>query len=1324
VTEPVAVARRLVEVIADRGAGRKPRRRYGSGLLLSGRWVLTAAHVVQDAVAVQVRGPDKILLDAVVESALVGDPDRCDLALLEVPAAEDLPRVPVARVNREVTTGEVIDCWSLGYPQFMQTTRDRNGRSLRDTAQVMGQITPLSWLVGKLLSLQVEDRPQELPPAQIRLGQTEWSGMSGAAVFAGQLLVGVVSEHAPRQGPSAVMVTPVDRLADPVLGPADAAVWWRRLAVTDPTRLPLLPRRLVGSDPGRAKIRQLVAEYRQAFAGRQMHLAALDAFLDDGTRSAVLIYEPTGRGKTALLVAWVDQVRDRDEWTTVFVPVSRRYDTAEAGIALGSLAAQLADAHGETVQDLHLDPDRLRERIDELLRQPLADGRRLLVVMDGVDEAVGWQVTPALLPLERETHLKMVVSAREEADTAREVWLERLGWHRPAVAAMPTLSLLNADAILAILAQRGLQQIGTDPLMVEEVMRITQGDPLTIWLLTRDLQDGIVTAGQLPDRPAGLAAYFHDSLDELVDATNSDAVYALLGLCATAYGPLSHADLAALDANNLGRTVDRRRAVKAVGRYLVGDGSPVSGYAFQHPRLQQLYLENDLDGHEREQLRQRFIDYGQSWYADRSRPLPDYLAHFWIAHLAEAVDTTSQGHPERAMRLSNLGDALLCRFQRDGALDDLERAVDAEAEAVTITPQGHPERALYLSNLGDALLCRFQRDGALDDLERAVDVEAEAVTITPQGHPERALYLSNLGDALLCRFQRDGALDDLERAVDVEAEAVTITPQGHPERATILSKLGGALQERFERIGMLRDLDRGVEVFREAVEVGSAPVLVRADAARQWGRLAVKRQKWAEAVEGFSSAVGLMGLVASRGLEQADQEFRLGQLAGLGSEAAAACVQAGQPGRAVELFEQGRGVLFSQVLDVHTDLSNLADAHPPLAEAFVRWRDEFDRHVAADQRRVAAEFERVLSEIRALPGFKEFLAPRPVKDLMSAAAEGPVVLINVAPLRSDALILTTDRVDVLALDGVDPNGVIDRAQMLLDAIDALDDDATSEGLGWLWDKITGPVLEHLGYAATPPEASKWPRVWWCPSGPLSLLPLHAAGHHDTRFSPQPETVIDRVISSTIPTVRSLLHARQTLPPQGDVRMLVVAASNLPGAAQETDTLRHLFAGRLDVLGLPDTPAATRNAVLAALSDHTWVHFACHYAANPANPSASCLGFGDYQTEPLTVTDLIRLRLDGAELAFLSTSASAQTGAFRDEPIHLAAACQLAGYRHVIGTLWDLTDEEAAWVTRAFYTNVTMYPTSTPATALHHATRQLRSRGEDPVSWAPYIHMGP
>ena len=56
-------------------------------------------------------------------------------------------------------------------------------------------------------------------------------------------------------------------------------------------------------------------------------------------------------------------------------------------------------------------------------------------------------------------------------------------------------------------------------------------------------------------------------------------------------------------------------------------------------------------------------------------------------------------------------------------------------------------------------------------------------------------------------------------------------------------------------------------------------------------------------------------------------------------------------------------------------------------------------------------------------------------------------------------------------------------------------------LGWLGDRVTGPVLDHLGYTITPPAGAPWPRVWWCPSGALSLLPLHAAGHHDLSAGP-------------------------------------------------------------------------------------------------------------------------------------------------------------------------------------------------------------------------------
>jgi hypothetical protein len=398
---------------------------------------------------------------------------------------------------------------------------------------------------------------------------------------------------------------------------------------------------------------------------------------------------------------------------------------------------------------------------------------------------------------------------------------------------------------------------------------------------------------------------------------------------------------------------------------------------------------------------------------------------------------------------------------------------------------------------------------------------------------------------------------------------------------------------------------------------------------------------------------------------------------------------------------------------------------------------------AADRRQKAAtEFDRVLSKIRKLPGFERFLAPRPLEELLSAAADGPVVLINVASLRSDVLILTVDGLDVLPLDGVEPAGVIEQVNTFLDALAVIHDPTAQIAarsvaethlggvLGWLGDKITGPILDRLGCTGNPPEDGVWPRVWWCPSGLLSLLPLHAAGRHDL---PEdcPKAVIDRVISSTTPTVRALLQARQASPRSPDTSVLVVAMpytpgqADLPGAAQEAVTLQHLLAARVDVLGLADTAPATYETVTSALPDHTWVHFSCHGQSDLSDPSASYLLFTDYQTRPFTVVDLTRARLKGVELAFLSACTTARTGAaLPDEPIHLAAACQLAGYRHVIATLWPVSDADTAWITEAFYTTITTMTTS-PAAALHEATRQLRSINRNhPSHWAPYTHSGP
>jgi hypothetical protein len=493
-------------------------------------------------------------------------------------------------------------------------------------------------------------------------------------------------------------------------------------------------------------------------------------------------------------------------------------------------------------------------------------------------------------------------------------------------------------------------------------------------------------------------------------------------------------------------------------------------------------------------------------------------------------------------------------------------------------------------------------------------------------------------------------------------------------------------------------------------------------------------------------------------LARADQEHRVAGLRGLGREAAAAALQAGAVETAVELLEHGRGVLFSQMLDARSDLTDLRAARPELALDFDRWRDALDRperaevaaQLEADRRREAeAGFDAVLARIRMLDGFERFLLPPSAADLQTAAARGPVVLINVSELRSDALILTGAGIEVVPLPAASPDAVGDQVTAFVSALGraahprsivfaseaAVDSTGLTVVLEWLWDCVTGPVLDRLGLTARPGDDAHWPRVSWCPAGALAMLPLHAAGYHETRDDDEPKTVVDRVVSSSTPTVRAVLDSRRP-DDSGPGPLLVVAMPrtpeqhDLPGARREAELLAELVPGDVDVLGLPGSPAADHATVTAALQDHRFSHFCCHGVSDPDDPSASFLALVDYEAEPLTVLDLTRARLEHAELAFLSACTTARIGAtFPDEPIHLAAACQLAGYRHVIATLWSIDDQDAVDVADQVYTSLIRSPgglhADDAAIALHHATRRLRERYvREPGRWAAYMHIGP
>ena len=236
--ESVPLAARVVEVIADHGKSARPRYRYGSGCIVAGRAVLTAAHVVAGARVVQVRNPNKVLYAATVDQRFVGEEDgpRPDLALVEIDErAVDLDPMALAVVDRGSADAETVErCHAVGYPWFAERP---SPTAVRDTADAYGHVPVLSKLASGLLSLQVSSTPRPLPPQAASLGESEWSGMSGAPVVAAGCLLGVVTEHAPREGPSAITVTPFSALeADPAHpgwgdGVADPAEWCKRLGI-------------------------------------------------------------------------------------------------------------------------------------------------------------------------------------------------------------------------------------------------------------------------------------------------------------------------------------------------------------------------------------------------------------------------------------------------------------------------------------------------------------------------------------------------------------------------------------------------------------------------------------------------------------------------------------------------------------------------------------------------------------------------------------------------------------------------------------------------------------------------------------------------------------------------------------------------------------------------------------------------------------------------------------------------------------------------------------------------------------------------------------
>ncbi len=384
------------------------------------------------------------------------------------------------------------------------------------------------------------------------------------------------------------------------------------------------------------KVSRTLDDYTRVFGGRQAEMEALDQWLDEADKSFGIVQAPTGRGKTALLIQWALNVQGNG-WHVIFFPISQRYETADQGVVVRSLTYALAMLFQVDAPGLNTAPDWLLAQVADWLRRGLPENKRLIVVVDGLDEAIGDYVG-ALFPNQVAPDVKILVAARTLANEGIGAWAARLKWALADTQLFDVGMLARRDLrdIVNGYADDTLQALVADDSFIAELWRVSEGDPLTARMVMDDLAARYLTPQDLSRRPVGLQAYLQAWLEGLEQQVESESAWQLLGLCATAYGPLTTDDLVALDPVTFNVARHVREAVRPVARVLLGDGEEEHGYVFNHPRLREFFDER-LSEREHTSYQKAFVDYGQRCYAQLSEnPCPSYVRRFWITHLARA----------------------------------------------------------------------------------------------------------------------------------------------------------------------------------------------------------------------------------------------------------------------------------------------------------------------------------------------------------------------------------------------------------------------------------------------------------------------------------------------------------------------------------------------------------------------------------------------------------------------------------------------------------------------------------------------------------------
>jgi hypothetical protein len=638
---------------------------------------------------------------------------------------------------------------------------------------------------------------------------------------------------------------------------------------------------------------------------------------------------------------------------------------------------------------------------------------------------------------------------------------------------------------------------------------------------------------------------------------------------------------------------------------------------------------------------------------------------------------------------------------------------------------------------------------------------------------------TTLADALMWRrlWVSYGSRDDLAQSLQVILSAGPALMRDTPSAGRALRELFRILRGvesdlHFNPKSPIRALITDSEICDLYRHIGSNRFVslgTRIQSLRASARKRASAEGLGAAYEDLASAVALMPRLGWKesiyGAGDRDPlQSIYSENNGLAADAAACAISEGKPIRAIELLEAGRAIQLDTILRRSIE-SELGDLAPKIARKLGRaarlldehWRYDLNPFRATIQYWSAMEqifdaplrlanaygqrrWDRLTRQAQEIMPEGTFRIPEYVRDILPAAEDGPVILLIESQYGSHAAVIHSGSEEplIIGLSGLTPESVREQIHRYLMALEKKlspeREGEVTQALSWLWLSVASPVLKEV----IPLIGGTAPfRLWWCPSGILSALPVHAA-FAASKESQDCGSVLDLTISSYTPTARSLISSRKardfrkSYPESKEHkldRLLLVSPDvidgqeALPSAVRFREDLAELLPP--DALVAVTGENATPREIKYALWDQRRVHFDCHGIQNIEHPEKSGLILHE---GILAIEDLTLIKTYRPDFAFLASCCTAFPGTkIPDEALSLTSAFQYGGYQHVVGTLSRALDGSARRVSISLYKNIIVNGRLDPELSpgfLRAAIIAERSKYPDyPSTWVPFVHVG-